>query len=224
MTVADVDADGEPEVLLDLFSGGAHCCVMTQVLRWDGEAYRPTERNWGDPGYRLQDMNRDGISEFRSADARFAYKFASFAGSAMPIAISSFRSGEFVDVTNAFPAVIKQDAARWLRIWRGRRGKANTESLGVLAAWAADEYRLGHRTQVRRQLRVALRRGWLRGPKGSPRGTGYIRELDRFLTTHGTGPTRREVELHGIVGSRAAASGWKRGQDAGHTFVSPRPP
>jgi hypothetical protein len=185
LSVADLDGGGEPEVLLDVFTGGAHCCVATQVLRWDGTGYRTAERNWRDPGYEVEDISGDGVPELRSADARFAYRFASFAGSAMPVAIWRFQDGTFVDVTEAFPAVVERDADRWLRVWRGRRGKRDRESLGVLAAWAANEYRLGHRAEVRRQLRTALRRGWLRGSEHWPRGRAYIRELDRFLTRAG---------------------------------------
>src|SRR5437764_8897950 len=29
--VLDLDGDGEPEVVLDLYSGGAHCCVSAEV-------------------------------------------------------------------------------------------------------------------------------------------------------------------------------------------------
>ena len=29
VTVRDLDGDGEPEVLVDLYSGGAHCCTYT---------------------------------------------------------------------------------------------------------------------------------------------------------------------------------------------------
>jgi hypothetical protein len=36
MHVADLDADGEPEVLFDVHSGGAHCCVTTRLF-----TYRP---------------------------------------------------------------------------------------------------------------------------------------------------------------------------------------
>ena len=37
--IRDLDG-GEPEVLVDLFSGGAHCCLFTLILRWDAAAKR----------------------------------------------------------------------------------------------------------------------------------------------------------------------------------------
>src|SRR4051795_9523248 len=46
--VADLDGDGEPEVLADFYSGGAHCCEITEVLRWTGAGYATTVRNFAD--------------------------------------------------------------------------------------------------------------------------------------------------------------------------------
>ena len=36
----DFDGDGEPEILTTVYTGGAHCCTITQLLTWDGTAYR----------------------------------------------------------------------------------------------------------------------------------------------------------------------------------------
>ena len=47
LKVADLDGDGEPEVLVDTFSGGAHCCLTTRVERWDGTGYRVAGRRSG---------------------------------------------------------------------------------------------------------------------------------------------------------------------------------
>src|SRR5213076_1113764 len=35
ITLRDLDADGEPEVLVDLYTGGAHCCFYTDTWRFD---------------------------------------------------------------------------------------------------------------------------------------------------------------------------------------------
>jgi hypothetical protein len=61
----DLDADGEPEVLVDVFTGGAHCCFATEILRFDGSSYRARSRNWADSGYRLADLDHDGRPESR---------------------------------------------------------------------------------------------------------------------------------------------------------------
>ena len=60
LQVVDLDADGEPEVLVDAYTGGAHCCALTEILRFDGAAYAPAETTWGNFGYALKDLDGDG--------------------------------------------------------------------------------------------------------------------------------------------------------------------
>ena len=112
--VRDLDRDGEPEVLVDLYSGGAHCCFYTDVYRYVARSrtYRPTVGYWGDLSPRLADLGGDGRPEFRTGDDRFAYVFGSFAASAFPIRILRFDHGRFVDVTRHFPRLVRRDAAQ----------------------------------------------------------------------------------------------------------------
>ena len=179
----DLDADGEPEVLLDLYSGGAHCCFISQVFSWDAATatYRKVERNWGDPGYRLADLDHNGRVELTSADDRFAFAFAAFAFSGLPIQIWRYDHGAFVDVTGRYRALIAADARRWLRQFD--HWAPQGEGRGFLAAWAADEERLGHGPLVARRLARALRAGQLRG--GPPSASAYVSALKRFLRRHG---------------------------------------
>ena len=138
----DLNGDGEPEVLLDVYTGGAHCCIWSLVLAWNGSAYRSRTQDWLDVGYKLTDTDKDGKQEFVSADARFAYEFASFAGSGFPVSILNFDPAQgFVDVTGTFPDAIRHDRDQWWKSYLKQR--KHGETLGVLAAWAADEARLG---------------------------------------------------------------------------------
>ena len=57
LRIIDLDGDGEPEVLVDLYTGGAHCCWATLFLRWDGHTYRSMQHLWGDPSYDLSDLD-----------------------------------------------------------------------------------------------------------------------------------------------------------------------
>ena len=177
VTVRDLDSDGEPEVLVDVFTGGAHCCTLTQLFTWNGTGYDRRTHGWADAGYTLEDLDRDGRPELRSADARFAYAFASYAGSAMPLQVWQVDGGRFEDVTAGFPDLVRRDAARWLRIWRGRRGKRDMEPNGTLAAWVADMHVLGKAKTAGAQLRVALRRKWVT--------RGFVRDLNTFLKANG---------------------------------------
>src|SRR5881275_3242188 len=38
VTVADLDGDGEPEAIVGVYSGGAHCCVFTEIYWYDPAA------------------------------------------------------------------------------------------------------------------------------------------------------------------------------------------
>lgn len=186
VTVADLDRDGEPEVLLDLYTGGAHCCSLTQVFSWDAAAgfYRPAEHLWGDPGYRLTDIDRDGRPELESADDRFAYRFQSYAFSGLPVQVWHYDHGRFLDATRAFPALVRADARHWLHAFQhyGPRGLG----AGYLAAWAADESLLGKRKLVAATLARALARGELRASPGQPAaGARFVRSLTGFLRRTG---------------------------------------
>src|SRR5205807_2651225 len=102
----------------------------------------------------------DGKLEFASADDRFAYAFAAYSFSGLPIQIWCFAGHRFVDVTRMFPTQIAADAKSHLSLYRraARRGLG----LGEIAAWAADEDLLGHSALVRRTLSAQLRMGRLR--------------------------------------------------------------
>jgi hypothetical protein len=183
IAVRDLDGDGELEVLLDLYSGGAYCCTWTRVYR-----YNPATRHYpvgmhfgGDPAHRLEDLNHDGKPELVTADDRFAYWFTAYAFSGMPIQIWSYARGAFTNVTDRFRAQIAADAARQWRAYRSA-GRRYGEYRGFFAAWAADEYRLGHPGSVRRAL--ARERGHLAA--GAPDGiSAYTRSLERFLRAAG---------------------------------------
>lgn len=191
--VIDLDGDGEPEVVLDLYTGGAHCCVVTEVYALQGPpattivpSYGRVEHNFLDPGYRLTDLNGDGVPELKSADGRFNYALSSYVGSGVPVQIWRFQHGDLEDVTGEFPALIRSDSKHWWKVYRRnirRRPPNNDPGLGALAAWAGDEYRLGHGAKVQRELKLALRRGWLDGPFGS--GRRVVRNLNSLL--HQTG-------------------------------------
>lgn len=185
VSVRDLDGDGEPEVLLDLYWGGAHCCFWSRVYRYDAAAgaYQATLHFWGNPDYRLKDLNADGKPELVTADDRFAYRFSAFAFSGMPVQVWSFAGGAFSNVTRRFPNLIAKDAAAMWRFYLGARKEH--EVRGFLAAWAADEYALGHAKAVDRALARSLRRGELKTDYAPSNPHAFIRALKRFLRSTG---------------------------------------
>jgi hypothetical protein len=185
--VLDVEADGEPDVLLDLYTGGAHCCFVTEVFRYDDAAshhYTSLLQVWGDPGYKLEQLDGSRPYEFVSADDRFAYEFTAYAFSGLPLLIERLENGHFVDVTRSYPALIAPDAARWWKDYlENRSGKTG---LGFLAAWAADEYNLGKEASVTSTLAGLEKANELRSDLSVwPSGAKFVTSLERFLLKTG---------------------------------------
>ena len=188
LAVRDLDGDGEPEAIVGGFTGGAHCCVLALVYRWNGSGYATFENNFRDPGYRLVDLDRDGRYEFRTADARFAFLYGSFAESVFPLQIVRFEGTGFADVTGEFRDAVAKDTRRVRREYR-RRARSSS-LLGVrsaLAAYVADLHQLDRGRAANRTLRSALRRGLLEPGRFTvgPDGRRFIRNLKRRLRRWG---------------------------------------
>jgi hypothetical protein len=155
--VADLDGDGEPEVLVDVYSGGAHCCLTMRLLIWNGTGYTPTDTDWRDLGYTLKDADGDGRPEIVGRDSAFAAAFTAFAGSAFPPQILRLERGRLFDVTREFPALVGADAAKQLK--QLRKLKRTDDVRGVLAAYVADEYLLSRASVGLRELNHQRDRG-----------------------------------------------------------------
>jgi hypothetical protein len=186
LQVVDLDADGEPELLVDAYTGGAHCCALTEVLRFNGTAYTTFEASWGNIGYELKDLDGDGRPDFVTADDAFSYAFSSFAGSYHPPLVLDYDAtapGSFSDVTRRFPALVRKNAKDALHtLARARR--QHFETLGVVSAYVADLYLLGRGREVRPYLARARKRGDLRNATGrAPRS--FDRKLLAFLHKQG---------------------------------------
>ena len=185
--VTDLDGDGEPEVLVDLYTGGAHCCLIAEVLRWTGSGYATVVRDFADFGYTIAAPAAPGQpATFVTGDPRFAYAFASFADSPFPARLLTFDHGRWHDVTRAHPETLRADAARLRKEYLKRR--AGRRALGILAAWVADEYRLGARAKADAFLASELRARRLNGDRPWPRRKAYITTLKRRLKAWGYTP------------------------------------
>ncbi|MDQ3587762.1 MAG: hypothetical protein M3350_05945 [Actinomycetota bacterium] len=183
-----LDSDPEPEVLLDVFTGGAHCCLISFVYDFQDGAYKQIGKRWNDPGYVLRNLDRKERPEFVSGDYRFAFLFTSFAESRFPIQIWRFEGRRFRAVTRSFRNAVRKDRDRQLRFYRTlRRERADVR--GALAAYQADNYLLGRRTASRgwRVLRRLADQGKIKRPSFAtgPSGRAYLRSLQRKLRRFG---------------------------------------
>jgi hypothetical protein len=187
VTVRDLDGDGEPEVLVDLYSGGANCCYYTESWRYDENQNNYVEKLLR-PGlsfpYVLNDLNKDGAPEFRSVDYRFAYKYGSNAGTPRPLRIFDWNGGKLVDSTIAYPKLAARDANQYYRGYLHFRKVKDVNVRGLLAAYLADSYNAGQGRAAWRRVVAAYRRGdvdkKIEGDVG-PFGKRYLTSLRAFL-------------------------------------------
>jgi hypothetical protein len=189
LKVRDLDG-GEPEVTLELYTGGAHCCDVLLVLRYDSAArtYRPRLLDFGNYGYRLTDLDHDGLPEFEAYDERFLYTFTSYVVSAAPPQITQYRQGRLVDVTRRFPREIEKSATELAKSFLTKSPGKDFDARSYVAAYVADQYLLGRPDEAKRALDYALRHGELFTGKehfGTPAGRNFIAALMKDLRLWG---------------------------------------
>jgi len=146
LQVRQLGRGNEPAVIVQVYTGGAHCCTRTALYWYDPPArrYRVVERDWGNGGYALKNLEPyDAVPEFVTSDQAFAYAFASYAGSGRPLQVLRFRRGAFVDVTGCYPKLIAAEAQRFWQSALQQRAAPYGEPNGVLAPYVADQYLLG---------------------------------------------------------------------------------
>lgn len=178
----DLDGDGTPELLLSLYTGGAHCCSIEQVFDLRSTPPVKHEIGFGDPGARL--ITVGGRALFQSADDAFAYAFTDFADSGFPIQIWAYKGGRFSNVTRSYPALIVKDAAFYWKLYRSNL-KTKRDVRGLLSAWAADEALLGKAAQAKQRLLQIAFSGALDWGFGGAKGSTFVRSLWRFLAKYG---------------------------------------
>ncbi|WP_044171322.1 S-layer homology domain-containing protein [Kamptonema formosum] len=147
LVVRDIDADREPEVILDLATGksGDSCCSYSLIYDYLPilNKYTFIEQFWGNVGYQVKDVEGDGIPEFESQDQRFARVLDIPAEDVrLPKRIWHYRQGEMVDVTRQYPQLVYEQAKQLWQTFLERRSQ-NKEVRGILAAYLANKHLLG---------------------------------------------------------------------------------
>jgi hypothetical protein len=143
----DLDSDGTPEVLLQAYTGGAHCCMAITTYTWQEDRFRPIYFDYLDGGGgRFEDLDGDGLTEFVTLDNAFLYTFSSYAGSYPPSLILTFQDGEYIDTTNQFQQRLGSTAWDMYQSVE-QRDEEGYEINGLLAGYVAQKIRLGEYRQ-----------------------------------------------------------------------------
>lgn len=118
----DLNRDDKPELYLEDFSGGAHCCYQHIILALQPDAGKvQVLLDWDG-----RDVSLDGTdsyfahfydSEYANLvtyDARFAYFDYSFAASTFPLKIFTYTDGKYRAATADFPELVRETYNRRL--------------------------------------------------------------------------------------------------------------
>ena len=190
IALRDLNADGEPEAIVGLFTGGANCCVLVLAYGYDAAAnvYRRARLDTGG-GYVARDYRDDGVIELVGDDFRFRCLFTCGACGPRPIRIWHYGLRRFEVVTRDFPGKIRSHARRMRRFYERVRHRDEAAFVkGALTPLVADLCLLDRCGRGFRVVRAAIRRGELdrRSPFDvSPLGREYLRALKRFLRRTG---------------------------------------
>ena len=111
----DLDNDGKKEILIEMYSGGAHCCTSLYAGEITNSRFVFTDSvMWGNSFYEIEDINNDGKYEISGVNDMFAYAFTNYAESKFSLLIYGFENNKFVNVTKDFPSRLT-DNINWLR-------------------------------------------------------------------------------------------------------------
>ena len=178
---------GRPEVVVDLYSGGAYCCWITHVYRATADSYARTAQNWGPKRPQRKQLG-GGRPEFVSHDDSFLEPYGCAACWRFLPHVWQFDADRFRDVTRQFPAQVRP-GSRALRQRYFRASENDGDVKPWLAAYVASTYLLGRPRAGWRLVRRALRRGELENRRGRydfcPCGERYPERLRCFLRETG---------------------------------------
>jgi hypothetical protein len=147
--LVDLDSNGVPEVVVETFTGGAHCCLATTTYTWQDQEFNPVYFGYLDGGGgEFKDLNGDGLMEFVTLDNAFFYSFSSYAGSYPPSVILTYENGEYRDTTPQFIDYLQDTAAGMRFTIEDPEFSARGDRNGVLAGYVAQQIRLGQYRQA----------------------------------------------------------------------------
>lgn len=149
-------ADKVASVILQNYSGGAHCCTsVTAVVPVGGAFQTVSLGGWDGEGLDAfpKDISGDGVADFQFLDNAFLYAFGSYADSWAPLLFMNVVSGKSVDVSSnpAFRKAYEADMAEARQQCIAPKD-AGTYRNGACAAYGASAARLGKYPAARAEI------------------------------------------------------------------------
>ncbi len=107
---ADITGEGNPDLVVELFTGGAHCCFSTIVYDLGPTPTKVLETPLSNCGGRFENLDADNIPEFHTCDDLFAYRYCSYAASPMAEVVLQYQPGAgYVPASPRFPQLYAQE-------------------------------------------------------------------------------------------------------------------
>jgi len=155
------ESDAAPSVVIEGYTGGAHCCATLRVVTPVGGNLKLIEFEAVDgSGAEVfpTDIDGDGKADFLRQDDRFRYQFSSGAGSLSPPVIFNINDGDLVDVSQEprFRSVWERFAAEARALCAN---KSEPDRNGACAAYAAAGARLGKSEATTREAESLSAKG-----------------------------------------------------------------
>ena len=154
-------SDAAPSILLEGFTGGAHCCATLRVVTPVGGIFKTIEFEAIDGSGAEAfptDIDGDGRVDFVRQDDRFRYRFSSGAGSLSPPVIYNIFQGQLVDVSKK-----PEFAPVWVKFAAEARAlctdTSQSDRNGACAAYVAAAARLGNFEPAMREAKRFAAKG-----------------------------------------------------------------
>jgi len=93
LTGTDLTGEGHPDVVIETYTGGAHCCFSTHVYDLGPVMTKMLETPVSNCGGAFEELDGDGVFEFVTCDDSFAYVYCAYAGSPLVKVIYQYEPG-----------------------------------------------------------------------------------------------------------------------------------
>ncbi|MCA9838256.1 MAG: hypothetical protein KC422_15160 [Trueperaceae bacterium] len=119
----DINKNGIPDIEIQSFSGGAHCCFGTTVLELSSPAAVIFDHPFSECPAVAEDLDNDGIPEYQSCDDRWAYEYCSYAESPLPTVVWRWNGDVYELASQDYPQAYQAELSRALELFLSLRAE-----------------------------------------------------------------------------------------------------